>query len=60
MGETPSPMARAWLTIAMRLHGLKPEELSGDPQSDLMITGVEALAASEGNYHVMRTEGATA
>jgi hypothetical protein len=60
MGETPSPMARAWLTIAMRLHGLKSEELSGDPQTDLMITGVEALAAPEGNYHVMRTVGVTA
>jgi hypothetical protein len=55
MGETPSPMARAWLTIAMRLHGVKPEELSGDPQSDLMITGIEALAAPEGNYRVMQT-----
>lgn len=54
MGETPSPMARAWLTIAMRLHGVKPEELSGDPQSDLMITGIEALAAPEGNYRSMQ------
>jgi hypothetical protein len=54
MGETPSPMAGAWLTIAMRLHGLKPEELRGDPQSDLMITAVEALAAPEGNFHLMR------
>jgi len=60
MGETPSPMARAWLTIAMRLHGVKPGELNGDPQSDLMITAIEALAAPEGNYHVMRTAGAAA
>jgi hypothetical protein len=60
MGETPSPMARAWLTIAMRLHGVKPEELSGDPQSDLMITGIEALAAPEGNYRSMQTAGVTA
>ncbi len=59
MGETPSPMARAWLTIAMRLHGVKPEELKGDPQSDLMITAVEALAAPEGNYRAMQA-GATA
>jgi len=58
--ETPSPMARAWLTIAMRLHGVKPEELSGDLQADLMITGIEALAAPEGNYHVMQTTGVTA
>lgn len=60
MGETPSPMARAWLTIAMRLHGVKPEELSGDPQSDLMITGIEALAAPEGNYRCMQTAGGAA
>ena len=59
MGETPSPMARAWLTIAMRLHGVKPEELKGDPQSDLMITGIEALAAPEGNYRCMQTAGVT-
>jgi hypothetical protein len=63
MGETPSRMARAWMTIATRLHGVKAEELKGHPQSDLMITGVEALAAPEGNYHVMQTgshAGATA
>jgi hypothetical protein len=60
MGETPSPMARAWLTIAMRLHGMKPEELSGGPQSDLMITGIEALAAPEGNYRFMQTSMQTA
>jgi hypothetical protein len=60
VGETPSPMARAWLTIAMRLHGVKPEELKGHPQADLMITGIEALAAPEGNYHAMRTVGAAA
>jgi hypothetical protein len=59
MGETPSPMARAWLTIAMRLHGIKTVELKGDPQADLMITGVEALAAPEGNYRFMQT-GVTA
>jgi hypothetical protein len=63
MGETPSPMARAWLAIAMRLHGVKPVELNGDPQPDLMITGIEALGAPEGNYRCMQTVnhvGATA
>jgi hypothetical protein len=60
IGETPSPMARAWLAIAMRLHGLKPVELTGDPQSDLMITGIEALAAPEGNFRFLQTPGAAA
>lgn len=55
IGETPSPLARAWLTIAMRLHGVKPPELAGHPPDDLMITAVEALAAPEGHHNLMRT-----
>jgi hypothetical protein len=56
--ETPSPLARAWLTIALRLHGGKPQEPAGELTGDLMITAVEALAAAEGNYSLMRTGGA--
>jgi hypothetical protein len=56
IGETPSPLARAWLTIAMRLHGVKTADLSGDPSEDVMLTALEALAASHGNYKLMRTE----
>ncbi len=56
IGETPSPLARAWLTIAMRLHGIQPtQELTGPPPADLMITAVEALAAPEGHHHLMQT-----
>jgi hypothetical protein len=55
IGETPSPLARAWLTIAMRLHGIQPPELAGPPPADLMITAVEALAAPEGHHHLMQT-----
>jgi hypothetical protein len=58
IGETPSPLARAWLTIAMRLHGVKSPELTGDPSADLMITAVEALAAPEGNYKLIQTGAA--
>jgi len=55
--ETPSPLARAWLTIALRLDGATPPEPAGDLTGDLMITAVEALAAADGNYALMRTEG---
>ena len=55
IGETPSPLARAWLTIAMRLHGVKALDLMGPPGGDLMITAVEALAAPEGNFRFMQT-----
>jgi len=55
--ETPSPLARAWLAIALRLHGMKPPEPAGELTGDLMITAVEALAAADGNYTLMRTGG---
>jgi hypothetical protein len=54
IGETPSPLARAWLTIAMRLHGVKTADLTGDPPDDVMITALEALAAPQGNYKLMQ------
>jgi hypothetical protein len=56
--DTPSPLARAWLTIALRLHGAKPQEPAGGLTGDLMITAVEALASGDGNYALMRTGGA--
>jgi hypothetical protein len=56
--ETPSPLARAWLAIALRLHGGKPPELDSELSGDLMITAVEALASGDGKYAVLRTGGA--
>ena len=56
--QNPSPLARAWLTIALRLHGVKPPEWDGEPTGDAMITAVEALAAEGGRYGLMRTGGA--
>ena len=42
LAETPSPLARAWLTISLRLNGRNPHDLSGDPSQDVMITALEA------------------
>ena len=58
MQSTPSPLGRAWLNVAMRLHGIEVGELKGVPSRDIMITSVEALAAAEGNWKLMKTEGA--
>jgi len=59
MRDTPSPLARAWLVTAMRLHGMTPPEVTsnnpGEPSSDIMITAVEALSAAEGNWKLMST-----
>lgn len=57
LGETASPLARAWLTIAMRVNGVPVGELSGEPSSDVLITALEALAAPDGNYRFMQVAG---
>jgi hypothetical protein len=58
--NTPSPLARAWITVALRLHGVAvPEDLSplpGAGSPDLMILALEALGAPGGNYGLLRTE----
>jgi len=56
--ESPSPLARAWMTIALRLHGADPLPLAGSPTPDLLVTALEALAAPEGNYAFLKTGGA--
>jgi hypothetical protein len=56
MKSTPSPLARAWLTIAMRLHGKPVSDISDAPSPDIMIAAVEALAAADGNWKLMHTE----
>jgi len=55
MGETPSPLARAWLTLVQRLYGMPAPDLTAPPTGDLMITAVEALAAADGNWKFMQT-----
>jgi len=56
MRDTPSPLARAWLVTAMRLHGMTPPEAASNaPSGDIMLTAVEALSAAEGNWKLMRT-----
>ncbi len=54
LAETASPLARAWLTIAMRVHGVAVSDLSGEPSQDVLITALEALAAPDGNYRFMQ------
>ena len=52
-----SPLARAWLTIALRLHGVAMKELAPVIEiPDLQIIALEALAAPEGNYRFFETE----
>lgn len=56
--ETKSPLARAWLAIALRVNGAEPPAATGEVTPDVLITALEALGAAEGNHAFLRTGGA--
>jgi hypothetical protein len=56
--QTRSPLGRAWLVIALRLHGASVPPASSStspPPPDLQILALEALAAPEGNFKAFET-----
>ncbi len=58
MSETKSPLARAWFTIALRLHAREvPAPVDNAPSPDILITALEALGSRDGNYHFFKTGG---
>jgi hypothetical protein len=57
--DTASPMARAWLAVALRLHGIEPPPTNAAVKADVLITAIEALGASDGNYLLLKTGGTT-
>ena len=62
--ETASPMARAWLTIAMRVNGIFPGAHNVDARNvdahdskvsaDVLITALEALGDPDGNHSLLK------
>jgi hypothetical protein len=52
--NAPSPLARAWLRLALRLHGVKVELPLGTPLRDVVVTAIDAIGAG-GNYQVFGT-----
>jgi hypothetical protein len=56
MAQSPvSPLARAWLTIALRLHGMETPSPTNEPTPDLLLTSLEALSCA--NYQFFKTGG---
>ncbi|HTS51006.1 MAG TPA: hypothetical protein VMH05_23830 [Bryobacteraceae bacterium] len=57
--ETKSSLAKAWLAIALRLHGQNPGTQAEDAwaSSDILLAALEALAHPEGNYRLLGTGG---
>lgn len=54
--ETTSPLARAWLAIALRLNRVEVNApLAHSESDDLLVTALEALGAPEGNHPLLRT-----
>jgi hypothetical protein len=58
--QTRSSLARAWLVIALRCHGIDEQRAGAEASTsnDVMLTALEALGHPEGNYRLLRT-GAT-
>jgi hypothetical protein len=55
--NTKSALARAWLAIALRLHGREPGQSPDIPLStDVLLAALEALGHQDGNYHLLKTE----
>ncbi|HLH38410.1 MAG TPA: hypothetical protein VKX39_04620 [Bryobacteraceae bacterium] len=53
--ERVSPLARAWLAIALRLYGVATPAPTAPPTPDLMLTALEALGCA--NYRYFKTGG---
>lgn len=54
--ETSLPLARAWLSIALRVNGASPDAVNAGsaPTSDVLITALEALGQPDGNHHLLQ------
>ncbi len=57
LSTAKSPLARAWLSIALQAWGetLPPPDEAAPIRTDIMLTALEALAHPEGNHRLLRT-----
>ena len=60
LNDAPSPLARAWLRIALEVNGVKLDEQgpAATPDNvasgDVLIAALEALGAREGNHRLLK------
>lgn len=55
--ETGSPLAKAWLAIALRNHGMDlPEPAAAQPFPDILLAALECLAAPGGGHDLLKPE----
>lgn len=53
--ENVSPLARVWLTMALKLHDREAPEPEGEVTADLLLTALEALSCA--HYTLFKTGG---
>ena len=54
--QTPA-LTRAWLRLALRLHGEKLPVAQASVSNDLMLAALEALAEEDGNHRLLQSTG---
>lgn len=54
LSGSPSPLAQAWLRIALAVNGATAPRPAGEISSDILITALEALATPEGNHDLLK------
>lgn len=59
--DTASPLAKAWLAIALRNAGvnLPPPDRAAPPASDILLTALECLASPGGGHLLLKAEERT-
>ena len=55
--ETPSPLAKAWLSICLRNWGLPVEPAFPEPSTDVLLNALEVLAETGGGHQLLSPEG---
>jgi hypothetical protein len=55
--QTTSPLARAWLSIALQAWGDAPAAVDDNapPPGDIMLAALQAIAHPFGNHELLRT-----
>jgi hypothetical protein len=48
LNSTRSPLARAWLAVALREHGVQPPELAAAVTTDVLVAALEVIAVKGG------------
>jgi hypothetical protein len=55
--ETPSPLAKAWLSISLRNWGLPVETAEVSPSEDILLSALQALAEPDGGHQLLNPGG---